>query len=50
MIMSYICKINNKRLQEEVIILDPNSIEQLRNVYTFLELLKSTLNLGSGVP
>ena len=46
MIMSYICKINNKRLQEEAIILDPNNIEQLRNVYTFLELLKSTLNLG----
>lgn len=26
--------------------MDPNNIEQLRNVYTFLELLKSTLNLG----
>lgn len=48
--MSYIRKINNKKLQaqtgEEPIILDPNNIEQLRNVYTFLELLKSTLNLG----
>lgn len=47
--MIYISKINNIHpydLPELQIILDPDNMLQLRNIETFLEILKSTLNLG----
>ena len=49
-IIIYINKINNIKFNisqsTEDIVLDPTNIKQLRNIYTFLQLLKSTLNLG----
>ena len=46
--MDYICKINNIMMKgtHQCIILDPDNMLQLRNIETFLEILKSTLNLG----